>query len=107
MAAIPLDVMLYVSLGMWGLGVLFLLPIWWRNWRVRRGANLPIEEFDIQWQTLTRWMLLVGTLSTLSTLLGMASRILPFAGFMALCGVGTATMILIAFRIDAARARRH
>ncbi|RYC29532.1 hypothetical protein D3273_23380 [Lichenibacterium minor] len=107
MAAIPLDNMLWVSLGVWGLGGLFLLPIWWRNWRVKRGANLPIEEFDIQWQTVTRWLLLVGTLSTMSTLLGMASRTLPFPVFVALgIGVGCAG-IAAAFAIDAARARRH
>ena len=107
MAAIPLDMMLWLSLGVWGLGALFLLPIWWRNWRVRRGANLPIEEFDIQWQTATRWLLLIGTLSTLSTILGMASRVVPFAAFMAVCIIGGCAFIAAAFAIDAARARRH
>ncbi len=107
MAAIPLDMMLWLSLGIFGLAVLMGVPIWWRNLLVRHGAQIPVTEWDLNYQAVARWLALVGILSTLSTILGMASRVLPFAAFMAVCGVGTATMILIAFRIDAARARRH
>lgn len=107
MAAIPLDTMLWVSLGVFGLAVLMGVPIWWRNLLVRHGAQIPITEWDLNYQAVARWLALVGTLSTMSTLLGMASRTLSFPVFVALgIGVGCAG-IAAAFAIDAARARRH
>ena len=106
MAAIPLDVMLWLSLGIFGMGLFFVVPIWWRNWRVRRGADLPITEDDISGQTIARVCLLFGAMSALSTLLVMASRAMSFSAFMALCvAVGLAGMV-IAHRIDVADRQR-
>lgn len=107
MAAIPLDVMLWLSLGIFALSVLMGIPMWFRNWRVRRGAQIAVTAGELDYQTVARWLALLGVLSILSTLLVMASRALPFGAFMVLCGVGTATMILVAYRIDVAQARRH
>ena len=107
MTAIPLDMILWLSIGIFGIAVLMGIPIWWRNLLVRHGAQIPVTEWDLNYQAVARWLALVGILSTLSTVLGMASRVLPFAGFMVLCiGIGCAG-IAAAFAIDAARARRH
>ena len=107
MAAIPLDIMLYLSLGIFGLSVLMGIPMWFRNWRVRRGAHIPVTEGDLDYQTIARWPPLMGVLSTLSTLLLMASRALPFGVFMVGGVLTIFAFIGVAYRIDVARARRH
>ena len=104
---IPLDAMLWLSLGMVGLAVLMGIPMWFRNWRVRHGAQIPVTEGDLDYQTIARWLALMGTLGILSSVVIMANRTLPFPVFMIGGALTIGAFILIAYRIDVARARRH
>lgn len=101
MQTVPLDLMLWLSLAALGLGVLALVPIWWRG-----RARLPIDETDVTQRNIAGSLLTGGTMGVLGTGLTAASRAMSFGGFMVLCGVGFAIILAIALRVDAARRHR-
>ena len=104
MQTIPLDLMLWLSLGVIGLGVVFFVPIWWRGRARRAGRGLPIDETDVGQRNLACSFLLFGIMGVIGTGLTAASQVMSFGGFMAFVAAWLAIVFWIAFRVDA---RRH
>lgn len=107
MSAIPLDVMLWISGGIWGLGVLALVPIWWRSRERRAGRVVGFSDQDVTDRNIALGLLTLGTMGAITAGLTAAKDAMSFGGFMALCGVGCVALLIIAFTVDGRRARHR
>ena len=103
MQTIPLDLMLWLSLGVIGMGVVFLVPIWWRGRARRAGRGLPIDETDVAQRNLACSFLLFGIMGVIGTGLTAVSRAMSFGGFIAFIAAWLVFILWIARRVDARR----
>ncbi|RYC29656.1 hypothetical protein D3273_22865 [Lichenibacterium minor] len=107
MSAIPLDVMLWISGGIWGLGVLALIPIWWRGRERRAGRVVGFNDQDVTDRNIALGLLTLGTMTAIGTALTIASQAMSFGSFVMLGGAWIALMLIIALVVDGRRARHR
>lgn len=104
MADFPLDIAAWISLGVLALGMLAMLPVWWSNYR---GWYLTPTPQEMRMRELAFTLTVGGMLGLFGTGMAAAQRNLSPTGLIIVCVVFCAALLVIAFGVDAAKARRR